>query len=424
MQLTELQQQILNGEQGETLAKVMKTMVMYGEAFEAEKLVPITSNYNHLVTSFGLKVMAPVYDLMQQLLDAGVASGQKFSVDPRPIDKNVPANFLQNFVFQKFMYTKQNFYEQQLHKLGLIDDNAFTCACYLDEVGNKPKKGDILSWAESSAVVYANSVLGARCNRNSGIIDIMGSIVGYVPYFGLLTDEGRKATWVIRVETTKKPEAQLLGSAIGMKVMEDVPYIVGLDKWLGTELNDAACTYLKDFGAATASNGAVGLYHVANLTPEAVELGESLIVEGAREYVIDDAELERVKNNYPVIWKNPDAKPKLCFMGCPHMSLQQLKDWTDKVEASLKEHGNSKVVIPTVFTAPKAVLAEFEKTGYAPRLKATGVITSYICPLMYMNNPLCKTMPVITSSNKLRTYTSARYYTDDEILLAITKGGK
>ena len=424
MQLTEKQQQILDGAQGETMAKVMKTMVMYGEAFGAEKLVPITSKNNHLVTSFGLKVMSPVYDLMQTLLDAGVTSGQKFSVDPRPLDRNVPASFLQNFVFEKFMYTKQAFYEEQLHKLGLMDDNAFTCACYLDEVGNKPQKGDVLSWAESSAVVYANSVLGARCNRNSGILDIMGSIVGYVPYFGLLTDEGRKATWVVRINTTKKPEAQLLGSAIGMKVMEDVPYVVGLDKWLGTELNDSACTYLKDFGAATASNGAVGLYHIANLTPEAVELGESLIAEGAREYVIDDAELERVKNNYPVIWKNPDAKPKLCFMGCPHMSLQQLKDWTDKVEASLKEAGNAKVLIPTVFTAPKAVLAEFEKTDYAPRLKATGVITSYICPLMYMNNPLCKTMPVITSSNKLRTYTSARYYTDDEILHAITKGGK
>ena len=424
MQLTEKQQQILDGAQGETMAKVMKTMVMYGEAFGAEKLVPITSKYNHLVTSFGLKVMSPVYDLMQKLLDDGVMSGQKFSVDPRPLDRNVPANFLQNFVFEKFMYTKQAFYEEQLHKLGLIDDNAFTCACYLDEVGNKPQKGDVLSWAESSAVVYANSVLGARCNRNSGILDIMGSIVGYVPYFGLLTDEGRKATWVVRINTTKKPEAQLLGSAIGMKVMEDVPYVVGLDKWLGTELNDAACTYLKDFGAATASNGAVGLYHIANLTPEAQELGESLIAEGAREYVIDDAELERVKNDYPVIWKNPDAKPKLCFMGCPHMSLQQLKDWTDKVEAALREAGNEKVLIPTVFTAPKAVLAEFEKTDYAPRLKATGVITSYICPLMYMNNPLCKTMPVITSSNKLRTYTSARYYTDDEILHAITKGGK
>ncbi|MBQ4067216.1 MAG: DUF521 domain-containing protein [Clostridia bacterium] len=424
MILNEEQQAILNGSKGETMAKVMKTLVMYGETFGAERLVPVTSEYNHLVTSFGLKVMSPVYDLMEKLLEAGVSSSQKFSVDPRPLDKNVPANLLQSLVFNKFMYTKQGFYEEQLKKLGLMNDKAFTCTCYMDEVGNKPRKGDILSWAESSAVVYANSVLGARCNRNSGIIDLMGSIVGYVPEFGLLTDEGRKATWVVKIETTKIPEAQLLGSAIGMKVMEDVPFVVGLDKWIGTELNDSACTYLKDFGAATASNGAVGLYHIANLTPEAVELGESLVAEGAREYVITDAELERVKNEYPVIWKNKDATPKLCFMGCPHMSLQQLKDWTDKVEAGLKEAGNKKVVIPTVFTASQGVLDEFNKTSYAERLKATGVITSYICPLMYMNNPLCKKMPVITSSNKLRTYTTARYYTDDEILVQITKGGK
>ena len=424
MILTKEQQAILDGEQGETLAKVMKTLVMYGDAFEAEKLVPITSQYNHLVTSFGLKVMSPVYDLMQQLLDAGVMSGQKFSVDPRPLDKNVPANFLQNLVFNKFMYTKQDFYEKQLHELGLKDDKAFTCACYMDEVGNRPKKGDVLSWAESSAVVYANSVLGARCNRNSGIIDIMGSIVGYVPYFGLLTDEGRKATWVVKVQTSKKPEAQLLGSAIGMKVMEDVPYVVGLDAWIGNELDDAACSYLKDFGAATASNGAVGLYHIANLTPEAKELGEALIAEGAREYIIDDAELARVQSEYPMMWKKADATPKLCFVGCPHLSLEQLKTWTENIEAALAANGNKKVVIPTVLTAAPGVLEVFNATEYAARLKATGVITSYICPLMYMNNPLCKKMPVITSSNKLRTYTSARYYRDEQILEAITGGNK
>ena len=422
MVLTQEQQAILDGEKGEMLAKVMKALVMYGDAFEAEKLVPITSEYNHLVTSFGLKVMSPVYDLMQKLLDAGVVSGQKFSADPRPLDSHVPANALQNLVFRKFMYTKQDFYEEQLSRLGLMDKDAFSCTCYMDEVGNKPKKGDILSWAESSAVVYANSVLGARCNRNSGIIDIMGSIVGYVPYFGLLTDEGRKAAWVVRVNTTKKPEAQLLGSAIGMKVMEDVPYVVGLDKWLGSELNDSACAYLKDFGAATASNGAVGLYHIANLTPEAVEFGESLIAEGAKEYVIDDAELERVRQSYPVIWKNPDAAPKLCFVGCPHLSLAQLKEWTVKLEDGLKKNGRAKLSVPTVFTAAPAVLEAFAQTEYAARLKATGAVTSYICPLMYMNNPLCKKMPVITSSNKLRTYSSARYYTDEEILQTITGG--
>ena len=422
MYLTAEQQAILNGSKGETMAKVMKTLVMYGETFGADKMVPVTSEYNHLVTSFGLKMMKPVFDLMQQLIDAGALSQQKFSVDPRPLDKNVPANFLMNFIFNNFMYSKQEDYEKQLNALGLMNQDAFSCACYLDQMGNKPKKGDVLSWAESSAVVYANSVLGARCNRNSGIMDIMGSIAGFVPHFGLLTDEGRKATWIVKIETTKKPEAQLLGSAIGMKVMEDVPYVIGLDKWIGNELNDSACAYLKDFGAATASNGAVGLYHIDGLTPEAVELSSSLITENAKVYVITDEELKRVQDNYPVMWKNAEAKPKLCFVGCPHMSMEQLVSWTENVEAGLKASGKEKVCIPTVFTTAPAVKKEFDKTPLAARLAKTGVILSCICPLMYMNNPLAGKMPVITCSNKLRTYTTARFYTEDEILAKITKG--
>ena len=423
MNLTKEQQAILDGEKGDVLARVMKTLVRYGELFGADSMVPVTSEYNHLVTSFGLKALKPVYELMDKLIESENLSTQKFSADPRPLDKNVPSSFLQDFIFKNFMYSRQNDYEKQLNQLGLMEKDAFTCTCYMDEVGNTPKMGDILSWSESSAVVFANSVLGARCNRNSGIIDLMGSVVGFVPNFGLLTDEGRKATWIVKIETTKKPEAQLLGSAIGMKVMADVPYIVGLDKWLDGKLDDASKTYLKDFGAATASNGAVGLYHVENITPEAVKFGKDIIAEDAQVYVVDDAELEKVYKNYPVIWKNKEAKPKLCFMGCPHMSLNQLIDWTKKVDASLKEAGKTKVCIPTVFTAAPAVLKKFEETEYAAVLKETGVITSYICPLMYMNNPLSEKMPVITSSNKLRTYTSARYYTDAEILEQITKGG-
>ena len=424
MYLTPEQQGILDGVKGETMAKVMKTLVMYGETFGADKMVPVTSEYNHLVTSFGLKMMKPVFDLMQQLIDAGVVSQQKFSVDPRPVDPKVPANALQKLIFNKIMYAKQADYEKQLGELGLMNEDAFTCACYLDEMGNKPKKGDVLSWAESSAVVYANSVLGARCNRNSGIMDIMCSIAGFVPHFGLLTDEGRKASWIVEVKCKNKPEAQLLGSAIGMKVMEDVPYVTGMEQWLGTELTDDTCAYLKDFGAATASNGAVGLYHIENLTPEAKEQGRELLLPDAKVYVIDDAELERVKNSYPVMWKKPDGKAKLCFVGCPHMSMEQLIQWTLRVEAGLNANGRKKVLIPTVFTTAPAVKKAFEKTEYAARLEKTGVILSCICPLMYMNNPLCGSMNVITSSNKLRTYTTARYYTEDEILAKITKEGK
>lgn len=425
MQLTPQQQALLDGSQGEVMAKIVKTLVMYGDAFGAERMVPVSSRYGHTVISFGLKAMRPVYDMYDKLIEAGVISGQKFTADPKPLDKNVPSSFLEDFVFKKFMYTEQKRYEQQLEKLGITDDSGYTCTCYMDQVGNKPQKGEILSWAESSAVVYANSVLGARCNRNSGMLELMGSIAGFVPEFGLLTDEGRKAGWIVELKCEKRPEAQLLGSAIGMKVMEEVPYIKGLDKWLGTELDDDACAYLKDFGAATASNGAVGLYHIDKLTPEAVEQGEALIKEGAKVYVIDDAELERVKAAYPVIWKNPNAKPELCFVGCPHMSIKQLHEWTDAVSDGLRRSGRKKVAVPTVFTAAPAVIEEFERSAYAGKLKETGVVLSYICPLMYMNNPLCKKKAVITSSNKLRTYTSARYYTEAEIIDIITgKEGK
>lgn len=422
MLLTPEQQALLNGEKGETMAKVVKTLVMYGETFGAEKMVPVTGGCGHLVTSFGLSVMKPVYALMDQLIDSGVLSGQKFSADPRPLDPNVPKNVLQDLFF-KVMYSKQASYETQLQTLGLLNEDSFTCACYMDEVGNKPNKGEVLSWAESSAVVYANSVLGARCNRNSGILELFGSIAGFVPYFGLLTDEGRKATWIVEIKTTGKPEAQILGSVIGMKVMEDVPYVKGLTKFIGTELNDDATAYLKDFGAATASNGAVGLYHIEGLTPEAVELGEKLIAKDAKVYVIDDAELERVKQSYPIMWKDVNATPKLCFVGCPHLSLKQLHDWTNALSDALAKEGRSRVAIPTVFTSPVAVQREFEQTPDYAKLKDMGVILSYICPLMYMNNPLCGKMPVVTNSNKLRTYTSARYHTDAEILSILSKGG-
>jgi predicted aconitase len=290
----------------------------------------------------------------------------------------------------------------------------------MDEVGNVPKQGDILSWAESSAVVYANSVLGARCNRNSGIIELFGSIAGWVPFFGLLTDEGRKASWIVEVKTTGRPEAQLLGSAIGMKVMEEVPFIRGLDRWLGTALTQEAKDYLKDMGAATASNGAVGLYHAENLTPEAAASGKKLILENAKTYVVDDAELERVRRSYPYIRQNTGAMPKLCFVGCPHLSRDQLAGWSGRLLESLARAGRKKVAVPTVFTAAPAVAAAFRQTDTGRALEKTGVVVSDICPLMYMNNPLCGRMPVITNSNKLRTYTTSRYYTDNEILEKIS----
>ncbi len=425
MKLTPEEEGILNGSQGEVMAKVMKSLVLYGDAFGAERFVPVVGK-GHLVTSFGLSVLQPVFKIMDELIGAGLKVEETFTVDPRPIDyANVKCNPIEKLIFSKIMYGAQAPYEAQLRKLGLKGDDAFTCASYLDEVDNVPKKGDVLSWAESSAVVFANSVLGARCNRNSGIIELFGSILGKVPEFDLLTDEGRKAKWIVEVKTTKKPEAQILGSAIGMKVMEDVPYVKGLDAWIGTELNEATKGYLKDFGAATASNGAVGLYHIENLTPEAVELGDALIRDDAKTYVIDDAELERVRKSYPNIWKNPNANPERVFIGCPHLTFTQLGEWAARFEAELKKQGKSKVALNVVMTSPVPVIEHFKKDNKAAydKLLSYGIKLTSICPLMYMNNPLCGKKAVITNSNKLRTYTTARYFTDDEITAIAVKGG-
>lgn len=425
MKLTQEEKDILSGNQGETMAKIMKTVVEFGDVFNAKKLVPITHDA-HLVTSFGIGLLKPVFRTMDEIINAGIKSKVPFTVDPRPIDyENVKCNILNKLIFSKIMYSQQARYEEQLKKVGLRGENDFTCTCYLDEVNNTPKEGDILCWAESSAVVYANSVLGARCNRNSGMIDIFSAIIGKVPEFGFLLDEGRKADWIIEVKTTKKPEAQILGSAIGLKVMEQVPYVKGLDKYFENGLDDEAKTYLKDFGAATASNGAVGLYHIENLTPEVKKQGDKLIKKEAKTYVIDDAELERVYKSYPVLWKNPNAKPKLAFIGCPHLSYKQLCTWTEKIVNKLKEVGRNKVCVRTILTTSPAVREKFVKTDMYKQLISTGAKLSSICPLMYTNNPIAGKNYIATCSNKLRTYSASKYYKEDDLLNVIcTKEAK
>ena len=115
MKLNQEQQALLEGSQGEVMAKIVKTLVMYGDAFGAERMVPVTSKYGHTVISFGIGVMDPVYDLYDQIISAGIASDQKFTADPRPLDKNVPSTPLDDLFFKKIMYNKQDRSEAQIH---------------------------------------------------------------------------------------------------------------------------------------------------------------------------------------------------------------------------------------------------------------------------------------------------------------------
>jgi predicted aconitase len=423
MNLNTEEQAILKGEQGEILRKVLKSVVQYGDAFEAENLVPIDSDA-HLVASIGTAILNPYLEMVDELVAAGIKTKDPFTVDPRPVDyENVKCSLLQRLVFV-LMYRRQASYEEKLTQLGLENANAFTCTSYLPEVGNIPTKGDILAWSESSAVVFVNSVLGARTNRNSAGVDVLCNIVGKVPFFGLLTDEGRRATWLVEVKTSTLPNPQLLGSAIGIRVMEDVPYITGLEKYLGTGLSEATRDYLKDMGAAAATNGAVGLYHVEDITPEAVEQRRDLLVKEYEIYIIDDAELARVMQNYPVLWKKKDQKPKQCFIGCPHLSLRQVTLWVHQIIDAVQKSGNKRVAVDTILCAAPDVVNQFKieyKKEYE-QMKSSGVSLSSVCPLAYMNNPLSAKIPVVTNSNKLRGYTTARFFPDEDISKIIVTG--
>jgi Uncharacterized conserved protein len=419
MEMNEDELSILEGKQGETLRKALESIVRYGETFGAKRLLSLDGPV-HLVTSFGIPILKPTFALMDELIHSGLKAKLPFTVNPRPMDyANVKCNILQKLVFA-IMYGKQQLYEQQLAAVGIKDDKAFSCTCYLPEVGNTPKQGDILAWAESSAVVFANSVLGARTNRNSGVIELLCGILGKTPEFGLLTDEGRKAKWLIEVKTKRLPNAQVLGSAVGMKVVEDVPYITGLDGFLGSGIQPQTRDYLKDMGAASASNGAVGLYHVEGITPEALEQKRDLLNKDYNTYVIDDRELERVRTSYPVLWHDRNARPVLCFIGCPHLSLEQLYGWTERLCDITTANRRKRLAVRTVLCAAPDVANHFKQDQKTwQRFAATGARLTSICPLMYMNNPLCAKQPVITNSNKLRTYTTAKFLMDEAVLRTV-----
>jgi predicted aconitase len=422
MMLTEEELSILGGAKGETLAKVMKAVILFGEAFGAKHLVPI-SGRPHLAASCGTDLIAPFFDLLDELIGAGLKSREAFTVNPRPMDENIfQISVLEKLTYQSAL-SEQEAFEKQLRDLGLKNERAFTCAPYLREVGNRPAMGQMLAWSGGAAVVYANSALGARTNRNPAGIDLMCAILGKAPYYGLLTDEGRKANWKIELRTSELPNPQLLGSAIGMKVQEGVPYITGLDMFLSSSISPVTEAFLKDMGAASAANNAVSLYHVENITPEAISLGQSLLARPYRTYVIDDDELQWVKNNFPIAWKNPAAAPKMVFIGCPHLSIDQVDHWASRLETALEIKGTEQVKIPTyLFTAPD-VAAEFNlNKARCQRLSEKGIHLTSTCPLMTLNNTPLGKKPIATNSNTLRASSGARFYLDDEVLQLAVSG--
>jgi hypothetical protein len=428
MKLTKEEQAIIDGKKGEVLAKVMRTVVEHGQLFGATKLVDLGGAPH---SSF---FMAPAYmesmlKIFQKCADAKLKSYAPYTINPRPwdlynveIDSKEATMAIDGYKFQSWL--------DKLHmQLGSRDRKFWSCTCYLPEVGNHPPVGTYVAWAESSVVNFGNSVLGIRSNRNACGMELMCALVGKAPYFGLMTDEGRKAKWLIDVRTKGEPNWGVLGGAIGMKVTEDVPYIIGVDKYLGGKVNNVSdnvgISKLKMMGSATASNGAVGLYHVEGVTPEAFKQGRKLLAEGYQTYVVDDAELARVRGKYANLWKNKKGKPTRAFIGCPHNTFEELHRWGTNITKALRKANQQKVAIPVNLGCSRFVEEHFldEYPALYRDMKRAGMTFTNICILCFsglagygdLEQP-------VTNSNKARVYTNARLYDDGPLLKIILTG--
>ncbi|MEP5765123.1 MAG: aconitase X [Halieaceae bacterium] len=420
LKLTQEEQDILDGGQGEAMRKVMNTVVMYGKLMGATRLVDLQAA-PHLALSWSTDGFYPFIKIFKELADAGLKTYAPFTSNPKAMDHENLNPGEEKITLMNLAHSHDELLTEIYEKLGMVK-NAWSCASFLPEVGNTPEYGDNISWTESSAIVFANSVLGARTNRNSMGIDMMTAVLGKAPYFGLMTDEGRKATWLMDCRLSKLPHPQLLGAAIGLKAVEDVPYIIGLDEMI-SGLDDPI-GYLKDLGTATASNGAVGLFHVENTTPEAREYGRELLAEGFETYVIDDEVLEKLYNSYPVMWPDPDARPKRVFIGCPHNTLPQLKWWSQRILQGLDAAGQDTVNCPPYIFVSDAVKNQFsmENPELFSKVEQAGIHIARNCPVVYMSTPGYDDELIVTNSNKTRVYSKSRFYMDDDLVQIILTG--
>jgi predicted aconitase len=423
IKLTQEERDILRGKRGPTMQRVMKTVALYGEALGAERLVDIEGD-GHFVIAYAIPGIAPSLEMLDELVAAGLKTKFPFTLDPKP-----PLDFEnwwlspEQVQLLEQMYQDQERYDEKMLQLGLRDSDACTCTPYLPQVGNIPKRGDILAWSESACAIFANSVLGARTNKNGAIMDLLCGIAGKTPLAGLLTDEGRRATWLIEVNTEKLPLPQLLGAAMGRKVLADVPFIVGIDRFLGSGLNMETRDYLHEMGAACATAGAVGLFHVENITPEAIDYGRDLLVPNHKTHFINDQQLQDLLASYPVMWTDKDAKPEKCFIGCPHLSLQQLYWWTEKIHSTLQAQARRQLPVKTTICAAPQVLQKFKSDAKAcEKLESAGVKLSVGCPMQLFDNDLSAKEAILTNSNKLRAYTTARFFPDEELVEILVSG--
>ncbi len=307
MELETKQEQMLAGEEGEATQKAMEILVGLGNIYDADSLIPIKSAH---ISGISIKTSGEAgLNFIKEMAREGAKVSVPTTINPAGMDlqkwkkMGVPDDFAE----------KQKEMIEAYRKIGA--KTTCTCSPYL--LDNKPSYGEHIAWSESSAIVYANSKLGARTNREGGPSALASAITGLTPNHGYHLDENRKGTLKVVVDPSlfEKDNTlpySALGYWIGQKHPEEVPVIKSINP---------SPEQHKALGAGMGASGAVSLYHIPQVTPEAKNNPE--ICETEKEVRFGKKEFENTIDNL-----SQTSDPDLICLGCPHCSLEELSSLT------------------------------------------------------------------------------------------------
>ncbi len=354
MHLTKEEEKMLEGEYGPGVQKAMEIIVALGKIYGAERLVPVTSVQ---VAGVSYKNLG---DAGIEFLEEWAEAGGKVRVPTTLNPAGMDLDDWQRIGFDLEFAEKQLKVISAFQKMGIMP----TCTCTPYLAGNVPRFGDHIAWAESSAVSYANSVIGARTNREGGPSAIAAAITGRTAEFGYHLDENRKARFLIRVEAEMKDYSDFgaLGYWTGLQIKNSVP--------LFTEIKEASNDELKQLGASAAASGAVALYHIEGITPEA-KIG-NVLADDHEELVFEDKDKKEIQERLG--WEETEID--LVVFGCPHASLEELRYIAQKIKGK-------KLKAELWITTSKAVKALAQRAGLEKIIEeAGGRIVSDACAVV------------------------------------------
>ncbi|MEW5761389.1 MAG: aconitase X catalytic domain-containing protein [Candidatus Thermoplasmatota archaeon] len=340
MYLTKEEEKMINGEYGEVIEKNIRLLVRLGDIYGADKMISVSSVQ---VAGVSYKSIGdPGLEFLEDYAEKGAKVKVLTFLNPTGMD-------MENW---KSLGFPNDFAEKQIRIMNAFKEMGIvttaTCTPYL--AGNLPRYGEHIAWSESSAVSFSNSVIGARTNREGGPSALASALCGITPNYGLHLEQNRKPNFLIKVNAKLEYSSDFgaLGSYVGKIVKNKVPYFTGI--------KDANTSQLKSLGAAMAASGAVALYHIPNLTPEA----NFMDIKGLETIDVGDNE---IKETYEKL--NTGNEPDIVIIGCPHASLEEIEELANKLK-------DKKLKKPLWICTSRIMKEIADKMGYTKKIENAG----------------------------------------------------